>query len=111
MRFDIKKWQDKHPISEAELKFAFGKDNLGDQVRSQIGIMKQDPKKAVEKFTQDLIAASKSGKFNWKTSHPSNNYSYLKNVDKFFRVQGIKFPKFADVVFNKVKSAVGEGKR
>jgi hypothetical protein len=111
MLFNIKEWQDKHLILESELKFDFGKDTLGDQVRAQLDTMKQNPRKAVEKFTQDLIAASKSGKFKWKTNHPSTNYSFLKGVGKLFRIQGIKSPKFADVVFNKIKAAVGEGKR
>ena len=99
-------------LTEANLKFTFDKDNLGDQVRAQIDIAKRNPKKTAEQFIQDLIAAIKSRKtaFKWDSWHPNTKYQYLKAVDKFFRVQGIKVPKFTDMAYDKIKSVLGEGK-
>ena len=92
-------------------KLTFDKDNLGDQVRANIDVLKRNPKKAAEQFTQDIIAAIKTGKMKWKNNHPSTNYRYIDRVNKFFRVSGIKVPKFTDKVFDKIKAAAGEGKR
>ena len=97
-------------LTEANIKFTFDKDNLGDQVRAQVDIAKRNPKKTAEQFIQDLIAASKSGKFKYKTWHPNSKYKYLKAVGKLFSIQGIKVPKFADTAYDKIKSVLGEGK-